>query len=352
MKMEVRNCRKIKNTINKETGGPYLEKIIVGKENDRMKYGKIQGVELPVSKIIFGCAIEPMMKGEDVSELLDAAVKCGINTFDTARVYGLSEKSLGAWAEKRKNRNQIVIETKGGHPDEQGRRIQAKALEEDIETSFEMLRTTYIDIYLLHRDDPNVEVGEIIEILNQYARNHRIRAFGGSNWTAQRIKEANQYAAEHNLQGFSVSSPHFGLARQCTDLWGGGCTTITGDDMAEERKWYREEQMPIFAYSSLARGLMAGRIKSNRLEEGRKMLDQFTINGYWSEDNLERLRRAERVAKEKQCTVAQLAVAWMFTQGLDVYAILSSNHVNRLISNTEAMGVEITEEEARWLNLG
>lgn len=317
-----------------------------------MKYGKIQGVELPVSKIIFGCAIEPMMRGEDVSELLDAAAKCGINTFDTARVYELSEKSLGAWVEKRKNREQVVIETKGGHPDGQNKRIHAKALKEDIETSLELLKTNYIDIYLLHRDDPDVEVGEIIETLNEYARNYRIRAFGGSNWTAQRLKEANQYAVEHNLQGFSVSSPHFGLARQCADLWGGGCTTITGDDMAEDRQWYREEQMPIFAYSSLARGLMAGRVKSGQLEEGKKMLDQFTIKGYWCEDNLERLRRAEKIAEEKQCTVAQLAVAWMFTQGLDVYAVLSSGNIKRLFSNTEAMGVEITEEEACWLNLG
>lgn len=290
-------------------------------------------------------------EGEDVSELLDAAVKCGINTFDTARVYGLSEKSLGLWMEKRQNREQVVIETKGGHPDEHSKRIHREALKEDIETSLELLKTNYIDIYLLHRDDPEVEVGEIMEILNQYARDHRIRAFGGSNWSAQRIKEANEYAAAHHLQGFSVTSPHFGLARQCTDLWGGGCRTITGDDMAEERQWYREKQMPIFAYSSLARGLMAGRVKSDRLEEGKKLLDHFTIDGYWCEDNLERLRRAEKIAEKKQCTIAQLAVAWMFTQGLDVYAVLSSNHVNRLLSNTEAMELEITEEEARWLNL-
>ncbi|MCD8361996.1 MAG: aldo/keto reductase [Lachnospiraceae bacterium] len=62
-----------------------------------MKYGRVEGIENPVSRIVFGCAIAPMIEGEDVSELLDGILKLGITTFDTAENYGLSEISLGRW---------------------------------------------------------------------------------------------------------------------------------------------------------------------------------------------------------------------------------------------------------------
>jgi aryl-alcohol dehydrogenase-like predicted oxidoreductase len=316
-----------------------------------MKYGKVQGVSLPVSKIVLGCATMPMMMGEDVSELLDAAIDCGINTFDTAHEYYMSENSLGDWVSKRNNREKIVIVTKGCHPDENGSRVSREALKEDIETSLERLKTKYIDIYMLHRDDPDIEVGEIVETLNAYCKKGIIKAFGGSNWTQEREKEANAYANLHAMQPFTVSSPNFGLAEQYQDPWGGGCTTITGKGMAEARHWYSEKQTPIFAYSSLGRGLMTGKVKSSNLEEGKKQLDKFAIQGYWCEDNLKRLQRAEELAVKKQCSVAQLAIAWMFTQGMDVYAILSSIDAKRLESNVKALGIELSSKEAAWLNL-
>ena len=80
-------------------------------------------------------------------------------------------------------------------------------LKHDIEQSFERLGTDYIDIYLMHRDDLKVEPGPMVEILNEYHKAGRIGAFGGSNWTHQRIAEANQYAGEHGLMPFTVSSP-------------------------------------------------------------------------------------------------------------------------------------------------
>lgn len=317
-----------------------------------MKYGTIKGVNIPVSKIVFGCGITPMMMGEDVSELLDAAVECGINAFDTAHMYGLCENSLGAWVAKRNIRDKVVIETKGGcHPEEPDNPISIKAVREDIEKSLENMQTDYIDIFLLHRDAPNLNVGELIEVLNEYRKKGMIRAFGASNWTAERVQAANQYAAEHGLWGFTVASPNFGLAEQYQDPWGGGCTTITGKSMAGARKWYREQEIPILAYSSLARGLMSGKVHSNDLEAGKKLLDEAAIQGYWCDDNLKRLARVEELSQKKGCTVAQMAIAWMFTQGLNVFAVSSASSKARLDSNVKAVDVDLTPEEAAWLNL-
>ena len=195
-----------------------------------MKYQKIKNVEKPLSKIIFDCAIPVMIQGEDADELLDEVYAQGITTFDTAENYGLSEASLGHWLKNRGNREKVVIISKGCHPYDGRDRVTPEDLKHDIEQSFERLGTDYIDIYLMHRDNPMVDPGPMVEILNEYHKAGRIGAFGGSNWTHQRIAEANAYASKYGLVPFTVSSPNFGLCNQIDDPWGGGpgCVTISG----------------------------------------------------------------------------------------------------------------------------
>ena len=281
-----------------------------------MKYQKIKNVEKPLSKIIFGCAIPVMIQGEDADELLDEVYAQGITTFDTAENYGLSEASLGHWLKNRGNREKVVIISKGCHPYDGRDRVTPENLKHDIEQSFERLGTDYIDIYLMHRDDPKVEPGPMVEILNEYHKAGRIGAFGGSNWTHQRIAEANQYAGEHGLIPFTVSSPNFGLCDQIGDPWGGGpgCVTISGPSNAEARAWYRDNQIPVLAYSSLGRGMFAGIVKSDDIEGAKKILDPNAVKGYCYPENFERLARAEQLAKEKDCTALSLLATHHLTQ--------------------------------------
>ena len=102
-----------------------------------MQYQKIKGIEKPLSRIIYGCTTEPMMKGQNVNELLDEIYALGINTFDTAEHYGLSEVSLGKWMTERKNREDIVIITKGCHPIGGVDRLSVECVKEDIEKSIQ-----------------------------------------------------------------------------------------------------------------------------------------------------------------------------------------------------------------------
>ena len=222
-----------------------------------MKNEKLTGVPVPVSRIVFGCAIEPMLKGQDVNELLDAMTALDITAFDTAENYGESEVSLGNWIRSRGNRDRIVIISKGCHPYDGRDRVTPEDLREDIEGSFERLGTDVIDLYFLHRDDPKVDPGEIVEVLNEYHRKGKIRRFGGSNWTHTRIAKANAYAREHGLVPFTISSPNFGICEQVNDPWGGGggCVSIAGPKETEARAWYIREKMPVFAFSSLGRGM-------------------------------------------------------------------------------------------------
>ena len=317
-----------------------------------VKYGTIPYVNKPVSRIFYGTAIQPFLSGGDGNELLDAIFETGITAFDCARNYADAERSLGAWMEARENRDKIVLLTKCAHPTPSGeKRVNEKAIREDYATSAALLRTNYFDIYLLHRDDPEVEVGPIVEIFNALHAEGKIGAFGGSNWTHQRIEQANEYAYAHNLIPFSVSSPNFGLANQVKDPWGGGCVTISGPANAEARQWYEKTKMPVIAYSSLGRGLFSGRLKSENAEKAAEILDPVAMRGYGYPENFERLRRCEILAEEKKASVSQIAMAWIYSQKLNSFAVVSTAKASRMQENIDALHISLTSAEIAWLNL-
>ncbi len=317
-----------------------------------MEYRKINGVDCPVSRLIFGSAAQAFSEGQDMSDLLDAVLAAGINTIDTARKYGFSEKSIGIWLRKRKNRDKVVILSKCAHPEDDGRkRVNEAAIREDFGISSELLGTDVIDIYLLHRDDPEVDVRVPIEVFNAMHREGKIRAFGVSNWTYQRIREANRYAEDHGLIPFTVSSPHYSLARQQEDPWGGGCVSLTGEENREAREWYRKNQMPLVAYSSLGRGLLTGKLKSRDIDRADQILDHYAMKGYGCADNFLRLRRCEELAEKKGCGVAEIAAAWLYHQPENTFAVAAMSSKERIEENVRALYLRLSPAECRYLNL-
>lgn len=316
-----------------------------------MEYRKIPYVEKKVSRIFCGTAGELFTEGR-ADALLDSVCRMGINTFDSARNYNNSEATLGKWMESRGNREEVVLLSKCGHPSSAGeKRVNPKAIKEDFRVSTEALHTDYIDIYLLHRDVPEVHVGPIVEVFNELHEAGKIGAFGGSNWTHQRIEEANKYAYAHSLTPFSVSSPNYGLAEQVGDPWGGGCVTISGPGNGEAREWYIRNQMPVVAYSSLGRGLFSGKLKSNDLNDVESVLDEFAMRGYGYPCNFERLRRVELMADEKRATVPQIAMAYIYSQPMNVFAVVSVSDVKRMEENQRALELKLTDEELAYLDL-
>ena len=124
----------------------------------------------------------------------------------------------------------------------------------------------------------------------------KIRCFGVSNWTVERIRAANAYAEATGQAGFTVSSPHYGLAEQVADPWGGGCVTVSGNGRAADRAWYAETQMPVVAYSSLSRGFFSGRFRAGDRDAACRVLDAPAQRGYLCGSNMARLARAETLA--------------------------------------------------------
>ena len=300
-----------------------------------MKYRKLPGIDIPVSSIIFGCCNPILVKDQPGAEaLLDLAFSKGFNTFDAAKVYGRSEEVLGRWIKKSGNRKDVVIITKGCHPDPASR-MNVKALKEDVESSLERLRTDHIDIYMLHRDDPDADMASIIEELNGYMRAGVIKKIGASNWTCERIGEANAYARKHGLEGFTVSSPQMSLARMVKDPWGGGCVSISWDESSY--RWYsKHPEVAVMAYSCLANGMFSGKIDASHPFLSKRKLSYAARAGYWCRENVKRLRAAESIAEERGRTVAQIAVSWCMSHDFTVFPIATVSSGKRMLENIEA----------------
>lgn len=330
-----------------------------------MKYGNIPGLNKPVSKLVFGTATPKLFAavapgaGEAEKQaafaLLDDIYNAGINTFDCAHHYG--EEITGMWMDDRGVRDNCVVITKCAHPNAWRTRVTDYDMLSDAHDSLAKLNTGCIDIYMLHRDDQNAPVGMIVETMNRLFDEGKIKVFGGSNWTHNRIEEANEYAAKHGLEPFRVSSPNFGLAEQVADPWrcdaalGDGCVTISGPENADARAWYASAGIPVFAYSSLARGFFSGAFSSSNPEDAKKIMDGPGITGYYCEANIERLKRCEELAAARNITVAQAAMAWIYNQNFDVYALSSPVTPEQIAQNTAAIEISLTREETAWLNL-
>jgi len=212
------------------------------------------------------------------------------------------------------------------------------------------LKTDYIDIYLLHRDDESVSPESVLEGLNEYYDSGKIKIFGGSNWSVNRLEEVNNLAKKEGIKGFSVSSPCFSLAEQIGDPWGGS-VNISGDSHKSDRKWYEENQIPVISYSALARGFLSGKYKTGMNIYG-SGLQNGTIEEYNYPENILRLKRCENLAKEKNTEVSVIALSYILGQDMNVFPIISPSEKEHLKINLMALDIKLSKEEIIYLECG
>ena len=310
--------------------------------------GNLLGTIKTASRIFFGTANPPVSTDEKTAyDLLDSVLDSGINAFDCARSYGKAEHVLGKWIESRKCREKVIILSKCGDVKEGRVSVNRNVIMEQLNQSLEALRTASIDIYLLHRDDSNTPVEEFIDTLNEAKEAGKIKVFGVSNWTHHRIETANRYAKSKGMTGFQVSSPNYGLALQVQDLWGGGCVSISGDKAA--CSWYAGNQMPVIAYSSLGRGFFSGKFKAGDYEGAHRYLDAFAQKGYLCEENMLRLQRAEELAEKYGVSVSEIAMRYVFSNEMNIFAVVSTTSSERLRMNINAANNPLSAEDVSYL---
>lgn len=311
-----------------------------------MEYGHIPGVSKPISRIVQGTALGSGKDG--LFAALDDAYALGVRAFDTARVYN-NEAQLGEWLKHTGTRDEWVIIAKGAHHGPQGNRVDPQSIIADLNTSLDMLGTDHAELCIMHRDDPSVEVGPIVECLHALKEEGRIGAYGGSNWTHTRIAAANAYAREHGLTPFACSSPNFSLCEMVVPPWP-GCVGCGGTSGIEARNYYRDHDIALFPWSSLAGGFLTGRF-SREHQPAESYHDNYCIKAFCHEENFVRLDRVKELAAEKGVNIVTIAVAYIFSQPLNIFPLIGSRNKTELQQNIEAMKLKLSPAELAWLNL-
>ena len=318
-----------------------------------MKYNHIDGVAKPIARLLQGTVMLKADSRDGNFRLLDALFEQGYTSYDTAHGYGggVCETELGAWINSRGLRDDVVILTKGCHPYKgEPKRVTAEHIRRDLEESLERLGTDYVELYLLHRDDRDYPVGELVDVLDEYKSRGHIGVYGGSNWQADRVAAANAYAAANSRAPFTVSSPQFSVAEMIREPWA-GCISVGGVQGESDRAWYDANQIALFTWSSLAGGFMTGKFTRENIDSFSDYWDTNPIGAYAYESNFQRLDRVLELAADKGVSPAQLSVAYVLSNNKRYHAIIANWEIDQIPENAAAADIELSAAEIAWLEL-
>ncbi len=301
-------------------------------------HGRLPGLDKPVSRLVMGCDNQRTMP--QAAAMWDDWFERGGNAFDTAYVYGggLFERLLGWWMRHRGVREHCVVTVKGAHTP----LCRPEFIASQLHESLGRLQTDHADVYIMHRDNPDVPVGEFVDALDELVRAGRIKVFGGSNWTVERFKKANAYARRKGRQAFTVLNNNFSLARMVNPVWP-GC--VAASDPAT-RRWLTRTQTPLFSWSSQARGFFTDRAGPDKLD------DPELVHAWYSEDNFERRSRAYTLARERGVAPINIALAYVLQQPFPTWALVGPRDLTETVSTLRALTVDLTPAERDWLDLG
>lgn len=285
-----------------------------------MKKIQIPQTELTVSPIGFGCVNAGLKwDGKDADNLFDVFYDLGGNFYDTARVYsdwipperGRSERVIGDWLKRSGKRNHIVLCTKGGHPDMtipkpdlHKNRVSYEEMKTDLEASLKTLGTDYIDLYIYHRDDENIPVQELIDTMEEFVREGKIRYYGCSNWNTSRMKEADEYCRKKGLRGFAANQALYNI--------GEAAMNPPKDDtlkrMDQEMRNYHMENPQNLAmpYMSCCSGFF-----QKLLQKGAEAVADSEYN---TDGNLVVFEKLKRIMTEYQCSITQAVLGFFAVQ--------------------------------------
>jgi aryl-alcohol dehydrogenase-like predicted oxidoreductase len=314
-----------------------------------MKFSRLGDTGLVVSRLAFG-AMTFTAGNKDIGaiykvgrkladELVGLAFDAGVNFFDTADGYagGESESLLGAALKTR--RDQVVIATKVGF--RTGSVLTQSGLSRrhilwSIEQSLRRLGTDWIDVYIVHREDPFTPLEETLEALDTVVRAGKVRYLGFSNWSAWKAAAALEIQTANGLAPFTHGQMHYSL--------------LGRDVERDVIPMMRRYALGLTVWSPLASGFLSGKYTRESLADPVNRYSGFDIMPFDKEHGFRLVKRMRTIAKAHDASVAQVAIAWLLSREAVASVLIGATKLPQLQDNLAAADLVLTGEEIAELD--
>ncbi|MGN6780493.1 MAG: aldo/keto reductase [Marmoricola sp.] len=313
-----------------------------------MRYARLGDSGLQVSAITVGCMSwgdparggHPWVKDEEFArDTIRAALEAGVTFFDTANVYsgGSSEEFTGRALAEYADREDVVIATKVHgrmRPGPNGAGLSRKAILHEIDASLRRLGTDYVDLYQIHRWDPETPIEETMEALHDVVRAGKARYLGASSMYAWQLAKAQHVAEQHGWTRFVSMQDHYNL--------------LYREEEREMLPLCADQGVGVIPWSPLARGRLT---RPWDASTARAETDEFGATLYRDEDATI-VQTVLDVAQERGVTPAQVALAWLLAQPVVTSPIVGITRPEHLADAVAAVDLELTDEELERLPSG
>ena len=309
-----------------------------------MEYQRLGKSGLEVSRICLGTMTYGSSKWRDwVLEegesrpFIQRALELGINFFDTADAYstGVSEEILGRALKDFARRDEVVIASKvffpmGDKPNQGG--LSRVHIMNAIDDSLRRLGTDYIDLYQIHRWDPETPIEETLEALHDVVKSGKVRYIGASSMYAWQFSKTLYLADINGWTRFVAMQNHYNL--------------VYREEEREMLPLCRSEGVGVIPWSPLARGFLSGnRSHQDWGETPRAKSDEFAHDMYYQESDFTVVERVIEIAEQRGATPSQIALAWLLHQPGVTAPIIGASQMAHLEQDAAAIDIELSQEE-------
>jgi 1-deoxyxylulose-5-phosphate synthase len=311
-----------------------------------MEYVRLGNTGMKVSRLCLGTMSygskkwrEWVIEEDESRPLIRKALEAGINFFDSADMYslGVSEEILGrAIHDLAPSRDNLVIATKvfnamSSDPNDRG--LSRKHIVNSIDRSLKRLRMDYVDLYQIHRFDPNTPIEETLEALDGLVRAGKVLYIGASSMYTWQFLKMLEFQRQHGLVRFVTMQNHYNL--------------VYREEEREMIPLCRAEKIGLIPWSPLAKGFLTGNRSQHEGETLRAQTDEFARRFYCKPSDYAIVDRVTTVAKQRNVNNAQVALAWILSRSEVVAPILGVSKPEHLNDALAAIDLKLTVNEIK-----